>query len=190
MRFHQPSLLYYLEQALDASFNLYAHNWTLYVVPPNAFFSWPLMQRYLIEALIQALEAPRGAPDGPQQRSLFESPPEPHCDALRGALAERSDYAEIHHIQTGRGERLEYRINLRLIQEIVIQVRREQDTLIAVKLLQGEIFMSERLLNLKLRRLYGREFSTRRCRQIMHDLVTMGLCKNNGNLRTAGREVM
>jgi hypothetical protein len=148
------------------------------------------VQEYLIEAVIQSCDAPLDAPDGPRQRSLFDAPPEAHCDALREALAERSDYAEIHHISTEIGERIEYRIKLRMIQDIVIRVRREQDVLIAVKLMQGEIFFSDRLLNLKMRKLYGREFSNRRCRQIMNDLVDMGYCKNNGHLRSAGREVI
>jgi len=190
MRFHHPSVIYYLEQLLDESFNIYAHRWTLYVIPPNAYCTWPILHEFVIEAVLRSCESPLGSPQGPEARSLFESPPEPHLDALRGALADRSDYAEIHHISTGRGERLEYRINLRMIQDIMIAVRREQDILIAVKLMQGELFMSERLLNLKLRRRYGREISMRRCKQIMNDLVAMGLCKNNGNLRTAGREVL
>lgn len=190
MRYHQPSILHYLEQALDASFNVYAHNWTLYIVPPHKFCTWPIVQNYLIQAIVRSCESPLGSPSGPEERSLFEAPPEPHLEALRGALSDRSDYAEIHHIQTGRGERIEYRIKLRMIQEIMIQVRREQDVMIAVKLMHGELFMSERLLNMKLRRLYGREFSLRRCKQIMDDLLTMGACKNNGHLRTAGREVL
>jgi len=190
MRFHQPSFMHYLTQSLDASFNVYAHNWRLYVIPPHKFFTWPLMHTYLIDAVVRSCDAPCDAPDGPRQRSLFEAPPESHLDALRDALSARSDYAEIHHISTETGERLEYRIDLKAIQQLVITVRREQDTRIAMHLLGGEIFMSERLLNLKLRRLYGREFSNRRCRQILHDLEIMGVCKGNGHLRTAGREVV
>lgn len=191
MKFHRPSFLHYLTTLLpERLFSIYAHRWTLHVIPPNRYFTWRLMHEYLTEAVVTSCAAPLDAPDGPRQRSLFDAPPAAHLDALRVALSERSDYAEIHHITTLIGERVEFRIDLKAIQSLVSQVRREQDVNLSIVLMQGEVFMSERLLNLKMRRLYGREISNRRCRQVMAELVTRGLCKNNGNLRTAGREVL
>jgi len=190
MKFHYASFVHYFTRQFDVSFNVYAHNWILRLIPPNPYFTWKLMQEYTIKALVESLEDPLCPPDGPRQRSLFEAPPVPHIEALELALYRRTNYAEIHQIQTGAGERREYRIFMKVLRAIVIEVRDEQDVALAVKLLPGEVCMSDRLLMEKIKRVHGREFSKGRCQHIMNMLVKMNCCENNGSLRFAGREVL
>lgn len=192
MRYHHPSFMHYFEQKFPIDFCLYAYNWTLYVIPPHDYFSGRLLCQYVTEALIEALEAPLDAPDGPRQRSLFEAPPVPHCEALAGALADSWEYllnAGRIHFERGEEERIEYRVNLRVIQGIVQDVRRSEDVKLALLMIDGEFFMSDRLLIHKIRQTRGRDIGPRRAREALRGLIELGFCHNNGRLRTAGREV-
>lgn len=190
MRFHYPSFKQYFEGKFDDSFNLYNHNWRYHVIPPNKYFSTSLLQELVTEALIESLESPVDPLNSAQHRSLFVAPPVAHVEALQKAMLDRTDYIEKGAILTGVGERIEYRIDLQIIQYLVIEIRREQDVEMALQILPGEIWVSDRGLEERIYRMYGRRFSNRRCRDILHALEEQGVIKNNGKLRTFGREVL
>lgn len=182
--------MHYFEQKFPVDFNIYAYNWTLHVIPPHPYFSGHYLCQYITKALIEALETPLDAPDGPRERSLFEAPPVPHCEALADALADSWEYLlNTGRLHTERGERLEYKLNLRVIQGIVQDVRRSEDVKLALLMIAGEFFMSDRLLIHKIRHTRGRDIGPRRAREALRGLVELGFCQNNGRLRTAGREV-
>lgn len=190
MRFHYPSFTQYFERKFDESFNLYVHNWRYHVIPSNPYFTQSLLQGLVTEAVIESLESPVGTLNSSQRRSLFVAPPVAHIEALKEVMRDRTDYIEKATIMTGVGERVEYKIDLQVIQHLVIEIRRAQDVLMAIQILPGEIWVSDRGLEERIYRMYGRRFSNRRCRDILHTLEEQGVIKNNGKLRTFGREVL
>lgn len=190
MKFHLPSFMWQFQRRFDITFDVYAHNWTCYVITENKYFTEGLLKDLLIEALIDALDSPLDAPDGPRQRSLLDAPIDTHIDALQAALRERSEYLSFRTISTSAGERYEWRIDLRTLQTIVSEVRQAQDVELCKRLIRGDIFISDRLLEKKILHTIGVAFSDRRIRDVMHTLEMQGIIKGNGHLRTHGREVL
>lgn len=187
MTFHYPSFVFHLERKFDLSFDVYAHNWIAHVITGNMYFTLSLVQGMVIEALLESLMC---APDGSPYYSLTNPPLETHLEALRRALLGSQAYLDKGTVFTGAGERIDYRIDLRLLQHLVIQIRKEQDVALAAKLLPGEIFMSDRLLCKKIHHTIGVNFPLKRCQDIMHMLADLGYVENNGNIRYCGREVL
>lgn len=191
MTFHYPSFRHYFSQQFDISFNLWCHNWRCYLIPPNRYFTVALYYGFFADALIESLEKPLAAPRGARSRSLFEAPPEPHCEALREALREAWPWVvNIREIQTERGERLEYMIDLRVIRGIVQDVRRSEDCKAAERYAAGDIFLSERGIVLKNRMMNGRDIGKRRAREVMKSFEDLGYYHLNGKARTVGRELL
>lgn len=192
MIYHHPTFIDTFQAKFDWSFNIFSHNLLLYVIAPNAYFTPDMLLGFLTDALIESVERPSLPLSGPLQRSLFESPPVPHCRALAEALSLSWEYVLNERLfDTGRGERRkEYCINLRIIRGILIDVRRSEDTKRAEALTQDEFYMSDRLLLVKGLRHDGRDIGRTRSAEAMRGLVELGICKNNGTLRTLGREVL
>jgi hypothetical protein len=190
MKFHAPSFVWHLKRRFDITFDVYEHNWTLYLVTDNKYFSQTLLKDLIIEAMTDALDMPLNAPDGVRQRSLLDAPIDTHLDALQAALRERTDYVSFRTISTINGERFEWRVDLRMIQAIVSEVRKAQDVELCKHLIQGDLFVSSRLLEKKILHSVGVAFSDRRLRDALALMEAQGLIKGNGHLRTHGREVL
>ena len=190
MKMHLPSFKWYFQRQFDANFEVWFHGMTVYVETANRFFTLAILQTIVVTAIMDALDAPLSAPDGPRQRSLLDAPIDTHLDAVQGALREHCNYIQKHTILGPDGERYEWRVDLRQVQQIIIETRRSQDVEMAKTLLQGELFMSDRLLEHHILHRVGVCFSNRRIREITKILVEEGILKNNGNLRTHGREVL
>jgi hypothetical protein len=190
MKYHHPSFLWELKRRFDETFDVYDHHLTIYIVTENKYFSQEILRGLIVEAITDALIAPHDTPDGPRQRSLFDTPPEPHLDALKAALLARCDYLEKREILTAGGERFEWRVNCKRMQEIIADVRTAQDVNLALGVMQGDLFISNRLLYKKILRYQGRAFSDRRLRDLMEQLEIEGYVKGNGHLRSYGRDVL
>jgi hypothetical protein len=190
MKYHHPSFLWELKRRFDDSFQVYDHHLVIYIVTDNKYFSQEILQGLIIEAITDALITPQGTPDGPRQRSLFDTPPEPHLDALRGALLDRCEYLQKREILTASGERYEWRVDCKALQDIIASVRTSQDAKLALTVIQGDLFVSNRLLYKKILRYQGRAFSERRIRALMAGLEEQELIEGNGHLRTYGRNVL
>lgn len=190
MIFHFPSFSYYFAQQFDDSFNIYFYNLFLYVIPPNRYFSAALLGEFVTDAMVKMVEDPLLPPSGPRARSLFESPPEPHCLALREALSLSWDYLYDYRVfESEAGERGEYRVNLRVLRGIVQDVRLSEDVKRAERLLDGEFFVSERGLVIKGLRHDGRDIGRYRSARVIKGLEELEYYRRNGNLRTLGREI-
>lgn len=149
------------------------------------------MKYLVIHAVRQAIDEPIGKPDGARKRSLIDVPIETHCDALLDALKDRGDYIEKQtFIDQETGERYEWRVDVKKIQDLIIAIRREKDLELGKELIKGEIFMSDNLMHKKIYHTIGICFSARRVREITRGLTEQGYLKNNGYLRTHGREVV
>lgn len=191
MKFHAPSFVFFLRKRFDVSFDIYTHNWIVYVTTFNKYFTSNMLRNLVSEAMIDALDAPLAAPDGPRRRSVLDAPIDVHIAAVEAALQDRRDYLEKRTISPQEGgERIEFRIFLKRLRDIVIECRKNQDVEVSKHLIAGEVFMSDRLLEKRFLRFTGIAISNRRAREIMQSLVDQGILKNNGNLRTAGREVI
>ena len=190
MRFHYPSFQDYFTRLFDESFVVYFHNYNAFITSTNRYFSTEKLKGLVWEAIEKSLDNPYNPPKNARLRSLIDAPIDTHMDALQDALLERETYIEKQSISGGGGEAIVYRVDLKMLERIVIDVRQEQDVELALHLIAGEIFMSDRFLEKKILNTVGVAFSNRRCRLIMHALEEIGAVKKNGNLRTAGREVM
>lgn len=190
-RLHYPSFRWYFEQQFDKSFLVYFNNWRGYVLTQNKYFTSEKLKYLVIHAVRQAIDAPIGVPDGARRRSLLDVPLETHCDALLDALLDRCDYLEKRVFCDAEiGEKYEWRVNVKMIQDLLIETRKVQDLELGKQLLQGEVFMSDNLMSKKLYHTIGVCFSARRVREITRALTELGYLKNNGKLRTHGREVV
>jgi hypothetical protein len=190
-RLHYPSFRWYFEQQFDKSFLVYFNNWRGYVLTQNKYFTSEKLKYLVIHAVRQAIDEPIGVPDGARKRSLLDLPIETHCDALLDALKDRCDYIEKQtFINQETGERYEWRVNVKKIQDLIIEIRRVKDFELGKELIKGEIFMSDNLLYKKIYHTIGVCFSARRVREITRLLTEQGYLKNNGHLRTHGREVV
>lgn len=190
MKYHHPSFLWEFTRRFDASFDVYDHHLTVYIITENKYFSQEILQGLIIEAITDALITPQGTPDGTRQRSLFDTPPEAHLDALRGALLDRCDYLQKREILTAAGDRYEWRVDCKMLQEMIATIRTEQDAKLALSVIQGDLFISNRLLYKKILRYQGRAFSERRIRALMSELEEQEAIRGNGKLRTYGRNVL
>ena len=190
-RLHYPSFRWYFQQQFDQSFLVYFNNWRAYVLTQNKYFTKKRLQYLVIHAVRQAIDKPIGTPDGARQRSLLDVPIESHCGALLDALKDRCDYLEKQTIcDLEIGEKYEWRVDVKKIQEIIILARQQEDLALGKELLRGEIFMSDNLLQKKIYHTLGVCFSARRVREITRLLTEQGYLKCNGYLRTHGREVV
>lgn len=190
MKYHHPSFVWELQRRFDASFDVYDHHFIIYVITANKYFTAEILTGIIIEAITDALITPQGTPDGPRLRSLFESPPEPHLDALKNALREHGEICHKRTIQTGAGDRFEWQIDCMAIQRIIADVRKTEDSKLAHDLIAGDLFTSHRLLQKKIYRYYGRAFSDKRIREVMLMLESQGVIRGNGHVRTHGRNVL
>ena len=190
-RLHYPSFRWYFEQQFDKSFLVYFNNWRGYVLTQNKYFTSERLKYLVIHAVRQAIDEPIGVPDGARKRSLLDVPLETHCDALLDALKDRCEYLEKQTFcDEETGERYEWRVDVKMIQDLLIAARKVQDFELGKQLLQGEVFMSDNLMSKKLYHTIGVCFSARRVREITRLLTEQGYLKNNGHLRTHGREVV
>lgn len=192
MTFHYPSFMYYFEPRFDVTFNLYARNLVIYLMPPNAYFTAALLLEITTDALIDSVERPLRTPTGPRARSLFESPPEPYTLALAEALSLRWPAVAIRRFfMSERGERrVEFVLDLRAMRQIVIDVRDEQDVLHAMTMIQDEGTISTRGLVDKGMYHTGRDIGRTRAANALVILEKRGWLGSNGNLRTKGRDVL
>lgn len=195
MMFHTPSFLHYFAQNV-ADLNYFHHNGIIHLYSPDPWLPFSDLQDLVWHALEQSLDEPLAAPTGPRERSLIDAPIDTHMDALKDALMTSTAYlkrmrADHLDFDNGEEERLyEYQIDLSVVQRIVIRTREEQDTKLAEQLIKGEPFISDRLLESKIRHTIGVAFSQRRIRAIMHRLIQEKKIKNNGRLHSRGREVL
>jgi hypothetical protein len=190
MKFHAPSFLWQLKRRFDVSFDVYDHNLIAYILTDNKYFTERICKGLIAEALIDSLDAPLAAPDGPRQRSLLDAPIDTHIGALQAALSDRNDYLAFRLISTVAGERYEWRVDMRRLQEMIADVRRQCDAELCKELIRGDLFISDRLLTKKLLRSVGVAFSDRRIRDVMRSLELQGVIRGNGHLRTMGRDVL
>lgn len=192
MKFHLPSFKWYLQRQFDGNFDIWFHGWTAYVETVNRFFTQAILQELIISALTKSLDAPLNAPDGPRSRSIIDAQIDTHIDAVQGALRERCEYIKKQTISTELGERYEWKIDLRILQRILIETRLTQDVVMSKKIIRdnGPFPVSDRLLEKHILHRIGVCFSNRRIREITKVLIDQGILKNNGNLRTHGREVI
>ncbi len=190
MKYHHPSFLWELKRRFDATFDVYDHHFVVYVVTENKYFTQELLQGIVSEAIRDALISPQGTLDGPRSRSLFDAPPATHLDALHSALLSRSDYLQKREIQTAAGDRFEWRVDCRHLQDLISAIRREEDVKLATGMIHGDLFVSNRLLYKKILRYHGRAFSEKRIRELMDRLEELEIVKGNGKLRTYGRDIL
>ena len=157
----------------------------------NKYFTQERLQYLVIHAVRQAIDEPLGVPDGARRGSLLDLPIEEHCGALLGTLHDRCEYIEKRvFCDEERGERYEWRVDIKKIQDLIIAIRRQKDLDLGKEMIQGEVFMSDHLMHKKIYHTFGVYFSARRVREITRGLTDLGYLKNNGALRTHGREVM
>lgn len=190
MKYHHPSFLWELQRRFDASFDVYDHHFVIYVVTDNPYCTAEIVAGIVTEAITDALIAPQGAPDGPRQRSLFDAPPAAHLAALQNALKEHGEYLHKRTIQTGAGERIEWQIDGLALQRIIAEIRKAEDAKLAKDLIDGDLFVSNRLLAKKFFHSTGRALSEKRVRDIMLTLEMQGIIRGNGHFRTYGRDVL
>lgn len=193
MRFHYPSFLYYFEQYLPQDFSWFHHNGLIHLYTHNPYIRISALQELTAQVVERSLDEPLDAPRGPRERSLLDAPIDKHSEALKVALLVRKDYLQYQGkqpVQGGERSIYGYLIDLGQVQQILIEVRREEDVKLAMLLIEGEIFMSDRLLEKKILYTIGVAFSNRRIREITSELVKRNILKSNGRLRTHGREVM
>lgn len=190
-RFHYPSFRAHFIRKFDDSFNVYIHNWTGYVLTPNKYFTAEILQGLVIEGVIDAIDDPLGSPDGSRRGSLLDLPLESHVAALQETLLECRDYLEKREVSGVDGERVfEWRVDLKKVQDLIIQSRRKSDILLSIKFVEGEETMSNRLLREKILLRLGVKMSFRRVSDINKDLVKLECLENNGKVRTYGRDVL
>jgi hypothetical protein len=176
MKFHLPSFKWYFEQEFDGNYDVWWHGWTGYIETVNRFLSLEKLNEIICRALVTALDAPCDAPDGPRQRSLLDAPIDAHVDAVQDALREPQKYLRKWVILTSHGERYQWQVDLRVIQSILITVRRDQDVLMVKKIISenGGFPISQQLLGKLILHRVGVCFSNRRVRQVAT------IIKNNG----------
>jgi hypothetical protein len=189
MKYHHPSFVWELQRRFDASFGFYDHHFIIYVITDNKYFTADILTGIIIEAITDALRTPQGAPDGPQQRSLFDAPPASHLAALQNALRGHGELCQKRTIQTGAGDRFEWQIDCLVIQRVIADVRKAEDSKMAHMMIAGDLFTSYRLLQKKIYCYYGLAFSDKRIRDIMLTLEMQGIIHGNGHLRTYGRDI-
>jgi hypothetical protein len=167
------------------------HNWTAYVITPNKYFSAEILQSTVIESVIDSIDDPRGTPDKSRSKSLLDLPIESHIESLQESLLDRSDYLEKRMISVTDGETLfEWRVDLKLLQEIIIYSRRLSDEKLGEIFARGEACLSNRLLMAMAENRLGIKFSYRRASEISKSLVNVGVTEDNGKSRTYGRTVL
>jgi hypothetical protein len=190
-RLHYPSFRWYFQQQFDQSFLVYFNNWKAYILTQNKYFTSEKLKTLVLQAVERSFDEPIGAPDGARNRSLLDLPLETHCEALLDALRDRCDYLEKRVFSDDEiGEKYEWRVDMKTVQDILIETRKTLDLKLGQTLIQGEVFMSDNLLYKKIYHTVGVCFSARRVREITRGLTERGYLKNNGNLRTHGREVV
>lgn len=190
MHFHFPSFWFQFERRFGLGFNVYHHNLIIYVVTSEAFNRHQLLN-IISDALLDALQHPLAEPQRRTWRPDIITGPLPgHLDALENALLYRCDFVAESTIKTAAGEMLEYRIDVRQLEQVLIAVRKAEDAKLGRQVLHGEIFTSINLMQLQIYQKYGRAFGEKRVRQMLDTLEDQGVIHGNGNLRTKGRDVV
>lgn len=190
-RFHYPSFRDHFLRKFDDSFNVYVHNWTAHVLTPNPYFTAPILQQLIIEAIVDSIDDPQGTPDGSRRGSVIDLPLKTHVDTLQETLQGSKDYLEKREVSGVDQVRLfEWRIDLKKLQRIVIACRRSADLSLSRNFLEGETCISTRLLRAKMLNQVGVNISLKRSSEIISMMVEAGWVENNGNVRTYGRDVL
>jgi hypothetical protein len=190
MKYHHPSFLWELQRRFDITFNVYDHHFIVYLITDNKYFTAEILQNIISEALQDALCAPQDPPSRAPCRDLFPTPPRAHLDALHRALCGRDDYLKKRTILTGAGEKFEWQVDCQVIRRIVADVRLAEDVLIALQMIGGDLFVSERLLKQKFWHTHGRALSDHRLREILYALEDAQFVKGNGHTKTYGRDIL
>lgn len=192
MRFHIPSFLYYLRNIIPYNVGFLHHHYVVYLV---AYF--PLRQDFLKDAVIQACirmyETPIGTPDGPEQRSVIEGLLDQHRETLEQTLYDLNTYLKTlrkEPRQPGEKRKYEYRIDLLELQDLLRNIRLQEDLKLIGDLIQDDFFVSIRYLEKRLFQETGKAFSARRITESLKQLEQQGRILNNGHIRTYGREVI
>lgn len=190
-RFHYPSFRWHFARKFDDSFNVYVHNWTAHVITPNKYFTAEILQRIVIEAVVDAIDDPHGPPDGSRRGSLLDLPLESHVATLQASLCDRKDYLAKREVFGPDGVTLyEWRVDLKKLQACIIESRNYSDFELGKNFVSGENMMSNRLLQKKIRYTLGVKFSLRRVSDINRDLVNHECLGNNGGVKMYGRDVL
>jgi len=191
-RFHYPSFKWYVSQRLRSlCVSFYIRNWCLFVLSYDEDFTQGELQDIVIECVLASIDAPQGAPDGARRGALIDAPLEAHCGALEDTLLVRKDYLEkrgVGSVDGIHGE--EFVVNLRKLNQIIIETRVRKDIDLVTKLIEGDKTISYRGLQDKLRYRLGVYFSARRIKRIMENLDKRGKTERNGGLRSHGRDII
>jgi hypothetical protein len=191
MHFHFPSFWFQFERRFGAGFDVYHHNLTIYIVTQDAAFTRHQLMDIITDALLASLQDPLAAPHRPTWKPDIIAGPLPgHLDALADALLYRCDFVACGSIQTAAGEMQEYRIDVRALERIVIEVRKAADVKLGRQILQGELVTSINLMTQRIYHQFGRAFAEKRVREMLKTLEQQGVIHGNGNLRTRGRDVI
>jgi len=191
-RFHYPSFKWYVSQRLRSlCLSFYIRNWYLFVLSYDEDFTQGELQDIIIECILASIDAPQGAPDGARRGALIDAPLAAHCDALEDTLLVRKDYLEKRKVESSDGVTgEEFIVNLRKLNQIVVEVRQRKDLDLVTELIEGDKTISYRGLHDKLKYRLGVYFSVQRIRRIMKNLDKRGKTAPNGHLRTYGRDVI
>jgi len=191
-KFHYPSFKWYVSQRLRSlCVSFYIRNWYLFVLSYDEDFTRGELQDIIIGCVLASIDAPQGAPDGARLGALIDAPLAAHCGALEDALLVRKDYLVKRDIRSADGiTGEEFIVNLRKLNQIVVEVRQRKDLDLVTALIKGDKTISYRGLQDKLRYRFGVYFSDRRIRRIMQNLDKRGKTATNGHLRTYGRDII
>ena len=185
MQLHLASFLQAFETRLPLDIAWFHRNYTLFL-----FARFPVNLTFLQEILLDTL---RGTPPETPSETPHETPLSTLLDTLRETLVSSDTYLTKHkHDAVGeRQETLwEYQIDLNVIQGIITNVWLYADMCQAWSLIRDDDFVSVRVLQAKLLMATGKPYSLRCVNRILDALTQEGLLRDNGRMRTRGREVV
>jgi hypothetical protein len=191
-RFDYYSFRWYVSQKINGRGLAFAmRNWYLVILSYDDDFQAGEVQEIITESVIECIDAPHGAPDGARQRALLDAPLSAHCEAVENALLIRKDYLKKRGVKSADGiDGEEWIVDLRKVQDIIIETRARKDVELACQLLEGDSTVSYRGFNDKLKCRLGGYFSQSRIKTLMKGLDKAKKTEVNGHLRSMGRDVL
>ena len=194
MRFHLPSFLHYLSVGLPPDIAYFHHN---HLVRLLASFpvKQEMLQALLKDVILSAVRCPLGTPTRTEEESLFETPPDAHMQTLADTLDAQGVsvvFGGKSLLREGRGARTiyEYRIDTRAIHACVTQVRFACDVSLVLKMLEGNYYVSLRMLRGYIKCKTGYVLSNRRLTPVLEHLEHEGVLKKGRNVQYCGRAVV
>lgn len=197
MRFHVQSFLHYFNALLPYDVSFCHHDYLVFVFPP-----YPMRQDVLrdmvTEATLKAVSCPMGTPLSTEQESVFVEPPDAHLETLEGTLkgtvgflvpctfskppkSERGGFWELEH---------SYRIDLKVIEHIIRQVRLQEDVKLIRDFLPHVKFLSVRGVQTVMYSRTGYKWSSRRVTDALNEMEKQGDVKRGRALKSKGRQVI